>query len=231
MLAPKRDENALRALFERDAYGVHLPIGRSEVLAHLGEGSTGKRALTRLLRDRVLRVAANRVYYLSEQRQSPRGAYWVQPNADAVGRVFARERGWALAVGQSVAENAIGLSTQVPARSVIAADGCQRTLSIYGGQTIINPAPAWLFEFGEAAQLLIQGTRCWERDGTFSFPRETDWDEHGMTIDDVAQMIALRSRPTFRESLEQDVPRLPEPYAALAKAILAVEPRRAPGPK
>lgn len=218
--------NSIVGLFKRDGLGILLPAGRSEVLSYLGEGSAGRLTLARLLKDRVLRLAAGRVYYLPEQRQSPRGTYCVKPSGESVGQAYARERGWRTAVGRSTAENAVGLSTQVPARSIIAADGCAQRILIYEEKTIIEPAPSWIFRFGEASKLLIQGTRRWEVDGGFCFPPETDWDEAGMTIAEVALSIARRSRAAFSDSLRRDVPDLPEPYATLAKAILAIKPRQ-----
>lgn len=212
---------AVLATFERDGMGVFLPLGRSALLARLGGGDRARRELARLLREGSLRAAASRVYYPPERRESRFfGTLDATPDAAAVGRAFAAERGWQSTIGQSAAENAIGLSTQVPARALVAADGCPGRLRIYGGATLIEPAPSWIFAFGEVARLLIQGTRHWERDGAFSFPPSTDWDEDGMTVEEVARDIARRARPAFAKGLRADVDRLPPPYADLAAAIL-----------
>ena len=168
----------------------------------------------------VLRAAASRVYYPPERFETRYGTNDATPDPAAVGRAFAVERGWRSTIGRSAAENALGLCNQIPVRAIVAADGCPGRLRIYGGATLLEPAPAWIFAYGENARLLIQGTRRWARDGAFSFPPATEWALEVRTVEEVARDIARSARPAFVEALRADVDRLPSPFADLAARIL-----------
>lgn len=214
--------------FERGQDGTLLPLGRSVVLACLGDDARGRRELAGLLRAGTLRVAANRVYYWPEARSTRFGVRVSMPRPAEVARVFAEERGWRTAVGQSVAENELGLSTQVPARHVVAMDGCDGRLALNGFRIIAEPAPAWVFDQGEAGRLLVQGTRRWAYGDRFRFPPAADWEGEGMGVEDVAAMVASRARPWFLEGLARDAGALPSPYRGLAEAILGHAVRHVP---
>lgn len=204
-----------------DRRGGDVPaVTREAALAWLGDGPEARRELARRMRSRELLAAAPGVLYRPARRRSRFGGWIQTPTPQDVAKAHAFRRGWRLAPGQSWAENALGLSTQVPGRLLLAADGCTGTSFLYRGRILLEPAPDWVFGFGEAASLLIQGTRRRQRDRGFLWPCATDWDEKGMSTGQVAAGIACRATPAFRAGLLADLPRMPAPYRMLARAVI-----------
>lgn len=128
----------------------NLPEGRTicaKELLHLGSRAGVDQALARLARRRKLLRAGRGLYVRPvESRFGTRA-----PSAERVVESIGRARGERVAVPGAVAANRLGLTTQVPLRSVFLTSGRSRSIAL-GQQTLeLRHAPEWQFEApGEA---------------------------------------------------------------------------------
>jgi hypothetical protein len=114
------------------------PISPKRLL-HLGNRAAVDQALSRLARRGALLRAGRGVYVRPiETRFGPRA-----PAAEKVVEAMARQRGETVARHGAAAANALGLTTQVPTRSVYLTSGRNRKLRL-GKQVIeLRHAPRW----------------------------------------------------------------------------------------
>lgn len=125
-----------------------LPEGASITagsLLHLGGRAVVHRALSRLARrGRLLRVGRGLYVRPLKSRFGPRA-----PSVEKVARAVSEQRGEIIVTSGAAAANSLGLTTQVPIRTIYLTDGPSRELSV-GNQTVeFKHAPAW--------QLLLPG--------------------------------------------------------------------------
>ena len=129
---------------------ANLPEGQAicaKGLLHLGRRAGVDQALARLARRRKLLRAGRGLYVRPvESRFGTRA-----PSAEKVVESIGRARGEMMAAQGAVAANRLGLTTQVPLRSVFLTSGRNRSIML-GQQTVeLRHAPKWQFEApGEA---------------------------------------------------------------------------------
>jgi hypothetical protein len=93
----------------------------------LGSRAAVDQTLSRLVRRGVLQRIGRGLYHYP--KRSPRLGD-LAPTPDAVARAYARKTGSRLQVSGAQAANALGLSTQVPARTTFVTDGATRQLRV-----------------------------------------------------------------------------------------------------
>jgi hypothetical protein len=123
----------------------------------LGSRAAVDQALSRLTKDGRLRRLARGLYDYP-QVHSQLGP--LAPTPDAVAKAFARETGSSLQVTGAQAANALGLSTQVPARSVYLTDGPSRRVVL--GKRVVDvrhASPKHLVAAGSMAGTVVQALR------------------------------------------------------------------------
>ncbi len=123
----------------------------------LGSRAAVDQALSRLTKDDRLRRLIRGLYDYPKihSKLGP-----LAPAPDAVAKAFARETGSRLQVAGAQAANALGLSTQVPARSVYLTDGPSRRVVL--GKRIIDmrhASPKHLVAAGSMAGTVVQALR------------------------------------------------------------------------
>jgi len=111
--------------------------GRGSVLTpkqflDIGSRAAVDQTLSRLVRRGVLQRIGRGLYHYPK-RSARLGD--LAPAPDAVARAYARKTGSTLQVSGAQAANALGLSTQVPARTTFVTDGATRQLR-FGNQVI-----------------------------------------------------------------------------------------------
>jgi hypothetical protein len=123
----------------------------------LGSRAAVDQALSRLTKDGRLRRLARGLYDYPQvhSRLGP-----LAPAPDAVAKALARETGSTLQVAGAQAANALGLSTQVPARSVYLTDGPSRRVVL--GKRVVHirhASPKHLVAAGSMAGTVVQALR------------------------------------------------------------------------
>ena len=120
----------------------------------LGSRAAVDQALSRLVRRGILQRIGRGLYHYP--KHSPRLGD-LAPAPDAVARAYARKTGSTLQVSGAQAANALGLSTQVPARVTFVTDGATRQLRV-GNQVVFlrRAAPRRLLGAGTAWGTALQ---------------------------------------------------------------------------
>jgi hypothetical protein len=123
----------------------------------LGSRAAVDQALSRLSKDGRLRRIARGLYDYPQihSRLGP-----LAPAPDTVAKALARETGSTLQVAGAQAANALGLSTQVPARNVYLTDGPSRRVVL--GKRIVHirhASPKHLVAAGSMAGTVVQALR------------------------------------------------------------------------
>ena len=129
----------------------------------LGGRAAVDQALSRLARRGTIRRIGRGIY--DYPRVSPRlGA--LSPRLDVVAQAAARRTDSRLQVSGAQAANALGVSTQVPARLAYFTDGASRRIQV-GGQTITlrHAAPSRMAGAGTMAGVVLQALRYLGQDG------------------------------------------------------------------
>lgn len=129
----------------------------------LGPRTAVDQALSRLTDQGILRRLAQGLYDFP--KISPRlGA--LSPSLDAVADAIARKDGRVLQISPAQAANQLGLTTQVPAKTVYLTDGPTRTRKI-GAQTIElrHASSKNLIGAGQASGTVLQALRYLGEDG------------------------------------------------------------------
>jgi len=96
--------------------------------AGLGDRSTIDSALHRFEQKGTIRRIIRGIYYFP--RTSRLLKQELLPNIDPIAHALARKFGWRIQPGEAMAQNLIGISTQVPARALYMSDGPDRTYQI-----------------------------------------------------------------------------------------------------
>jgi len=115
-------------------------------LEHLVDRNHASRALARLAqRGRLMRVACGMYVAVTASRFGP-----VPPPVDMVIQSLAQITGHAIVRHGAAAANALGLTTQVPARQIYLTEGRAQKLN-FGKQVIeIRRAPKWMLVLGDS---------------------------------------------------------------------------------
>ncbi len=123
-------------------YASALPEGTpitAKTLLHLGNRAAIDQALSRLARRGHLLRAAQGLYLCAvETRYGAR-----PPSAEKVIQAVARQRGESIASSAAAAANALGLTTQVPARMIYLTTGRSRKLKLGAQLVELKHAPRW----------------------------------------------------------------------------------------
>jgi len=129
----------------------------------LGSRAAVDKTLSRLAKDGMIRRLTQGVY--DYPKISPRIGQ-LAPNPDDVAKAVAAKDGYVVQVSPAKAANLLGLTTQVPAKSIYLTDGPTRSKSI-GRQTIYmrNAAAKNLVAAGKPAGLVFQALRYLGKDG------------------------------------------------------------------
>ncbi len=151
----------------------------------LGSRAAVDEALSRLAREGMIRRLGRGLY------DYPRTHPVLGPvpaDPDQVAAALARQTGSRLQSGGAAAANALGLSTQVPARPVYLTDGRRRTVQV-GGQTIEmrHAAPRSLAGAGRIEGAVIQALR-------HLGPEHID----GATVERLRQVLTARDKAALR---------------------------------
>ncbi|MCI0431971.1 MAG: DUF6088 family protein [Rhodospirillales bacterium] len=119
-----------------------LPEGApitAKMLLHLGNRAAIDQALSRLARRGHLLRAAQGLYLRPAETR-----YGVRPpSAEKVVEAIAQQRGESVASSAAAAANALGLTTQVPARVIYLTTGRSRTLKLGAQLVEMKHAPRW----------------------------------------------------------------------------------------
>lgn len=128
----------------------------------LGARPAVGQTLSRLVKRGTIRRINQGVY--DYPRQSPRFGI-LTPNVDAVAMAVSNKNGNRLLASGAYAANALGLSTQVPARIVYFTDGSDKRVQV-GGQTIEfrHAGPRRMAGAGKISGLVIQALRYFGKD-------------------------------------------------------------------
>jgi Family of unknown function (DUF6088) len=156
---------------------------------NLGSRAAIDQALSRLAKNGKLRRLARGLY--DYPRVHPQFGP-LAPSPHAVAQAFARETGSNLQVAGAQAANALGLSTQVPARSVYLTDGPSRRVAL--GKRIIDvrhASPKHLVAPGSLAGTFVQALRHLGPDSTSA------------VIDAAAQRLTPSDRRTLAKGAKQ----------------------------
>lgn len=124
----------------------------------LGTRAAVDQALSRLARQGVLRRIGRGIYDLP--RTNSRLGITLSPAAEEVAKAIATSGASRLQVAGAQAANALGLSTQVPARIVYLTDGTPRTIQV-GNQTLVfrHASPRNMATAGRTSGTVIQALR------------------------------------------------------------------------
>lgn len=127
-----------------------LPAGTplaAKGLLHLGKRAALDQALSRLV-ERGQLVRASRGLYMRpvSSRFGNRG-----PSVEEALAAVANQRGEVIAPSGAAAANALGLTTQVPVRTVYLTSGRSRTLSLGNQQVELRHAPRWQLALADSA--------------------------------------------------------------------------------
>jgi len=124
----------------------------------LGTRAAVDQALSRLAREGVIRRIGRGVYDVP--RVSERLGIALSPSPDAVASAVAKSTASRFQVSGAQAANALGLSTQVPARVVYLTDGTPRQIKL-GNQVLEfrHAAPRSMMTAGRASGTVIQALR------------------------------------------------------------------------
>ena len=133
------------------------------------------------------------------------------PGPRDVALAYARNRGWRVAPSRAEAENAFGISTQVPVVPVLAASGVENgfRLAWRGGACVFEAAPDWVFALeSEAAALAGQAAVRGEGAPLKATAREA------------AQRVAPERRPEIARSVRESLSSMPTPQREACSAFV-----------
>ncbi len=122
---------AIKERMEKNAKGT---VFAKVDFEDLGSDAAVRKALSRLVKDGVCLRVLPSVYYCPEYIEEFDD--YLQPNSYDVGLAIARNYGWKVVLGPLIAQNRLGLSTQVPAQLVFTSTGPTRKYNILNGGTI-----------------------------------------------------------------------------------------------
>lgn len=158
----------------------------------IGSRAAVDQALGRLTRSGTIRRIGTGLY--DYPRINPRIGQ-VAPDIHAIARKIANKRGQTIQISGAHAANALGLSTQVPARRIYLTDGSYMTKKV-GGQTIQfrHAAPRNMLGAGTTAGTVYQALR-------YLGPKGVD--------DRVVKKLRRNLDPKTKSDLTQNLVRMP----------------------
>lgn len=144
-------QKRVRAKGERDVFVTHDFLD-------LGTRAAVDQALSRLARQGALRRVGRGVY--NRPRVNERLGITISPAPEEIAKAIASSAASRLQVAGAQAANALGLSTQVPARIVYLTDGTPRTIQV-GNQTLVfrHASPRSMATAGRTSGTVIQALR------------------------------------------------------------------------
>lgn len=130
----------------------------------LGSRAAVDQAMSRLARRGLIRRLKPGIY--DYPRINPRLGGTLSPPQDEVAQAVAKKNTIRIQATGAQAANALGLTTQVPAKKVFLTDGKPRTIKI-GKQTIVfrHAAPRTMIHSGKTSKVVIQALRYLGRNG------------------------------------------------------------------
>lgn len=156
-------------------------------LAQLGSRAAVDQALSRLARAGVIRRIGRGIY--DYPRVSPRLGP-LTPSAEAIAQAIARREGVHVKVSGARAANALGLSSQVPARVTFLTEGTPRVRKIAGQTVELRRAvPKRLKGAGTTAGVAIEALRHLGRAG--ATPEAVQRLASKLTVEDQRELLAL----------------------------------------
>jgi len=116
------------------------------------------KSLSELCREGVIRRLSTGIYDYPDFDERLGGV--LAPDIDKVANVIAKKNGWRIQPSGALAANILGLSTQVPAKSIYLTDGQSKTIKI-GNRTLIfkRVPPRELLPGSEIVILITQALR------------------------------------------------------------------------
>lgn len=126
-------------------------------LLHLGNRAAVDQALSRLVRRGQLMRAGRGLYVLPVESRFGKRA----PAAEKMVEGVAVQKGERVVASGAMAANALGLTTQVPARSVYLTSGRGRTLKLGRQALELRPAPGWQLALGNRKSGQVVRALAW----------------------------------------------------------------------
>jgi hypothetical protein len=139
-------------------------VSTSADFLDLGNRAAVDQALSRLNRSGQLRRIKPGIYlYPAFSKMLNRE---VPPSSSEVTAAIVRKNGWAVQPSGAAAANALGISTQVPARVVLRTDGPSRTIDAGGWKIELkHTAPRFFLRGRQHSGQVMQALRWMGRDG------------------------------------------------------------------
>jgi len=130
----------------------------------LGSRAAVDKALSRLTKRGLIRRLKPGIY--DYPRVNPKLGGVLSPSRDNVAQAIAKKNGIRIQPSGAQAANALGLTNQVPAKTVFLTDGKPRTIKI-GRQTLVfrHAAPKTMLHSGKPGKIVIQALRYLGREG------------------------------------------------------------------
>jgi hypothetical protein len=173
-------------------------------LTDFGDRAAIDQALSRLARDRRIRRLARGLYDVPKIHPV---LGLLSPNPDAVAAAAAEQAGHRLQISPARAANVLGLSSQVPAKTVYLTDGCSRRITI-GNQVVYlkHASPRALLGAGTQAGAALQALRAMGK---------------GHVNDGIVQQLRSTLPPDAKHDLRKLMHQAPQWTAPVIAAITA----------
>jgi hypothetical protein len=173
-------------------------------LTAFGDRAAIDQALSRLARDRRIRRLARGLYDVPKIHPV---LGLLSPNPDAVAAAAAEQAGHRLQISPARAANVLGLSSQVPAKTVYLTDGCSRRITI-GNQVVYlkHASPRALLGAGTQAGAALQALRAMGK---------------GHVNDGIVQQLRSTLPPDAKHDLRKLMHQAPQWTAPVIAAITA----------
>lgn len=167
------------------------PVGAKGLL-HLGTRAAVDQALSRLVRSGALMRAGRGAYVLPVETRFGRRA----PSVEKLVEALAETRGETIASHGAAAANALGLTTQVPVRSVYLTSGRSRQIKL-GAQVIeLRHVPGWQLALADRPAGEVVRALAWL--GPQEVGEALEALKHRLPASALKEVAAVRSRlPTW----------------------------------
>jgi predicted transcriptional regulator of viral defense system len=140
------------------AFPAGSPFTTQDLLRQdLGSRTAIDQALSRLARDGVIRRLARGLYYRPEEHPA---LGELTPQYDLIAKAAARKTGSKLLMSGALAANRLGLSDQIPAKTIFYTDGPSRKLNLGGAKIELRHAgPRRMASAETSAGTIIEALR------------------------------------------------------------------------
>lgn len=178
----------------------------------LGTRAAVDQALSRLVKQGTIRRLAPGLYHYP--RTSPKLGV-ISPLPDAVAQAVARKAGNRIIPSGAMAANALGLSTQVPAKAIYLIDGQPKKVR-YGSQTIMfrTAATRTMAVSGRVSAIVFQALRYLGKEAV---------------TDAVMRQLRRSLSPKDKRALEKDIRHAVEWMKPVLKKIVSTKGKRKDG--